>query len=192
MFRMIIPEQVAHDNSSPAKEKLRQQRVVTDSVPEPAPESKSRSVDSLFKLVAEEFSLQPEILEAVAEHESGRNPWALNIEGRSFYPVSRDEALMIIEKNKEKSFDVGLMQVNSYWIRKYGLSIPEVLEPDGNVRLGAWILRYCLDEYGYNWRAIGAYHTGSPDNMPQRSRAYAVKVMEKFKYLLNKSREAKK
>ncbi|MBI9112866.1 lytic transglycosylase domain-containing protein [Maridesulfovibrio ferrireducens] len=150
------------------------------------------SVAPLFNQVAQEFALQPEILRAIADHESGYNPWALNIEGQSIYPESKDEALAVLKKNKIKSYDVGLMQVNSYWLRKFNLSAAKALDPEENVRLGAWILRYCLDRYGYNWRAIGAYHTGSPDNLPERSKKYAVRVMEKYKKLLDKSQSNKK
>jgi soluble lytic murein transglycosylase-like protein len=150
------------------------------------------SVPPLFNQVAQEFALQPEILRAIADYESGYNPWALNIEGRSIYPESKEEALDILKKNRIKSFDVGLMQVNSFWLRKFDLNVSKALEPEENVRLGAWILRYCLDRYGYNWRAIGAYHTGSPDKLPDRSKEYAVRVMQKYKKLLDKNHSEEK
>ncbi len=152
-------------------------------------ERDKKSVSPMFKQVAEEFALQPEILRAIADHESGYNPWALNVEGKSYYPKSKVEALVIIEKYKKKSFDVGLMQVNSYWLNKFDLSPSKALDPEENVRLGAWILRYCLDNYGYSWRAVGAYHTGSPKKFPARSKAYAVKVLKKYKALLDKSEQ---
>lgn len=182
VFHMFLPEDVEREFSFSLRRQVQQRIKVTHSERKP--------VQPLFGQVAKEFSLQPEILYAIADHESGYNPWALNIEGRSVYPPSREEALAIVEKNRKKSFDVGLMQVNSYWIKKFELTPAEALEPEGNLRLGAWILRYCLDKYGYNWRAIGAYHTGSPKNLPERSRAYAVKVMKKYKALLDKSGKA--
>jgi len=180
---MFIPENVERE-FSPSLRRQVQQRIKVG-------RSERKPVQPLFGQVAKEFSLQPEILYAIADHESGYNPWALNIEGRSVYPSSREEALTIVAKNQGKSFDVGLMQVNSYWIRKFELTPAEALEPEENLRLGAWILRYCLDKYGYNWRAIGAYHTGSPKNLPGRSRAYAIKVMNKYKSQLAKSGKTK-
>lgn len=179
LFSMIIPAEVEREFSSTMRRQVQQRVLVANAERKP--------VAPLFKQVADEFSLQPEILYAIADHESGYNPWALNIEGRGVYPESREEALAIIGDNLNKSFDVGLMQVNSYWLRKFDMSAREALEPEGNLRLGAWILRYCLDKYGYNWKAIGAYHTGSPKKLPNRSRAYAVKVMKKYKQLLDKS-----
>jgi soluble lytic murein transglycosylase-like protein len=179
LFRAIIPPDVEREFSPVERHEVQQRMKVADTERVP--------VQPLFAQVAEEFSLHPEILNAIADHESGHNPWALNIGGRSVYPDSREEALAIIEKNCGKSYDVGLMQVNSYWIRKFELSPAQALEPEENVRLGAWILRYCLDRYGYNWRAIGAYHTGSPKKLPGRARAYAVKVMKKYNALMKKS-----
>jgi len=179
LFRAMIPAEVGREFSPAERHEVQQRMRVA--------ERERIPVQPLFAQVAEEFSLHPEILNAIADHESGYNPWALNIQGKSVYPDSREEALAIIEKNRGKSYDVGLMQVNSYWIRKFELSPAEALEPEENLRLGAWILRYCLDRYGYNWRAIGAYHTGSPKNLPGRARAYAVKVMKKYNALMRKS-----
>ncbi|CCO25162.1 lytic transglycosylase domain-containing protein [Maridesulfovibrio hydrothermalis] len=184
VFAMFIPQTAEREFSSSLRRKVQQRMMVSSGERKPVP--------PLFGQVAKEFSLQPEILNAIADHESGYNPWAVNVAGRSFYPSSREEALAIIEENRKKSFDVGLMQINSYWIKKFDLTPAEALEPEENLRLGAWILRYCLDRYGYNWRAIGAYHTGSPKNLPERSRAYAVKVMNKYKKLLEKSRSSEK
>ncbi|WP_319761225.1 lytic transglycosylase domain-containing protein [Maridesulfovibrio sp.] len=178
-FRAIIPYEAEREIAPEQRHEVQQRIKVAERERVPVP--------PLFGQVADEFSLQPEILNAIADHESGNNPWALNIEGRSVYPDSREAALAIIEKNQGRSYDVGLMQVNSYWIRKFGLTPAEALEPEGNLRLGAWILRYCLDRYGYNWRAIGAYHTGSPSNLPGRARAYAVKVMKKYNTLIEMS-----
>ncbi|WP_031479531.1 lytic transglycosylase domain-containing protein [Maridesulfovibrio frigidus] len=180
-FRMFVPISDERQFSQTFRGEV-QQRVKMG-------EGDRKSVLPMFKQVAEEFALQPEILRAIADHESGYNPWALNVEGKSYYPESKVEALSIIEKNKKKSFDVGLMQVNSYWLNKFDLSPAKALDPEENVRLGAWILRYCLDSYGYNWRAVGAYHTGSAKKHPVRSKAYAVRVLKKYKVLLDKSEQ---
>ncbi|WP_320169372.1 lytic transglycosylase domain-containing protein [Maridesulfovibrio sp.] len=180
---MIIPDEAERSYAPGMRFKVQQRVLVAG--------KERRPVTPLFSQVAEEFSLQPEILHAIAAYESGYNPWALNIEGRSVYPKTREEALKIIEKNRGRSFDVGLMQVNSYWIDKFGLSVKDALEPEENLRLGAWILRYCLDRYGYNWKAVGAYHTGSPKNLPERSRAYAVEVMNRYRDLLAESGNGK-
>lgn len=184
LFAMIVPADVERE-FVPSMRRLVQHRVLVAG-------HERRPVEPLFLQVAEEFSLQPELLYAIAGHESGYHPWALNIKGRSIYPQTREEALAIVNENRRTSFDVGLMQVNSYWINKFDLSVEEALEPEGNLRLGAWILRYCLDRYGYNWRAVGAYHTGSPDNLPQRSRSYAEKIMNKYNSLHEASDSAKK
>ena len=52
------------------------------------------------------------LVEAIIRRESGGNPYALNVAGKSVYPSTRDEALRIIAAALQdgQSFDVGLMQ----------------------------------------------------------------------------------
>lgn len=140
-------------------------------------------VPSLFSQVADEFKVPVELLQAIASHESRYSPWAVNIAGRSYYPGTKQAAMDIIDKAGAKSFDVGLMQVNSYWLNKFDLAPEKAIVPEENLRLGAWVLRYCLDRYGDNWKAVGAYHTGSPDNMPRRAKSYARRVLKKYRQL---------
>lgn len=141
-------------------------------------------IPSLFNQVADEFGIPPELLHAIASHESHYKPWAVNIWGRSYYPDSKDKALKIISKSRARSYDIGLMQVNSYWLRKFDLDVAKAIVPEENLRLGAWILRYCLDRYGNNWKAVGAYHTGSPSNLPARAKKYARQVFDKYSRLI--------
>ena len=56
------------------------------------------------------------LVESVARQESSLNPWAVNVAGRDFYPVSREEAEHIITAAERAgaSYDVGLMQINRW------------------------------------------------------------------------------
>jgi soluble lytic murein transglycosylase-like protein len=38
-----------------------------------------------------------------------------------------------------------------------------LLDPCQNVMAGAFLLRKRVNEYGYNWRAVGAYHSKTPE-----------------------------
>ncbi|WP_027180057.1 lytic transglycosylase domain-containing protein [Maridesulfovibrio bastinii] len=143
-------------------------------------------IPSLFSQVADEFDLPMELLHAVASHESHYKPWAVNISGRSYYPATRKRALEIIKKSGARSYDIGLMQVNSFWIEKFGLDVADAIIPDENLRLGAWILRYCFKRYGNNWKAVGAYHTGSPANLPEKAEVYARQIYKKYLIMKNK------
>lgn len=55
------------------------------------------------------------LVEAIARQESGLNPLAVNIAGKSYYPATREEAAQLIQRAiaAGQSFDVGKMQINS-------------------------------------------------------------------------------
>jgi soluble lytic murein transglycosylase-like protein len=96
-----------------------------------------------FEEAGNEYGISSNLLEALARTESGMNPKAMNI-------------------NTNGSYDMGLMQINSYWL------IPLVLDKDKltsdpcyNVMIGARILKYCIGRFGYNWEAVGCYNATS-------------------------------
>ena len=114
----------------------------------------SRAGDFCFAEAGQEFRISPIILESIARTESSLNPRAIN-------------------RNGNGSVDYGLMQINSYWVKTYGLSSDDLLnDPCYNTRIGAWVLRQCMDRYGYNWEAVGCYNATSKG---KRAR-YAWKV----------------
>lgn len=65
------------------------------------------------------------MVEAIALQESGLNPFAVNMAGRSYYPVTREEAEQLIQRAIAAglSFDIGKMQINSWWIERLTLSL---------------------------------------------------------------------
>ena len=99
-------------------------------------------------------------------------------------------AVGLVQPNVDGSFDYGVMQINSRWLR--------MLEPVGytatvltnqecaNVVAGTWILARELERAGvWNrskpeaqafWRAVGAYHSRDPI----RNRAYAEQVWQRY------------
>lgn len=131
-----------------------------------------------FTAGCEQWGAPPSLAMAIANVESGFHPWAINIQGKSHYMDSRESALSLIRRAsaQRKSYDIGLMQINSYWLRRLKLDPADVLDPRINVIIGCWILSEELKRYGMTWRAIGAYHTPIDKN-PTRARAYANKVL---------------
>ena len=119
------------------------------------------------------------LLVAIMRQESGGRPWAVNVAGIAHQPGSRGEALEIIRDAQAagKSFDVGLMQINSTWIRRLNLPPEYALEPVNNVFIGAWILSQEIARHGLGWRAVASYHT-PVDKNPDRGRRYALAVIE--------------
>lgn len=118
--------------------------------------------------------LPAKLIEAIARQESGFNPLAINVNGQSFFPNTKKEAENIIHKAQAagNSYDVGLMQINSWWINHYGIPAEKLLEPEFNILWGKKILAQEIMRYGLNWQAVGRYH--SP-NM-ERGRHYAWRV----------------
>ena len=111
-----------------------------------------------WKEAATRYGVNEQLLYAIAKTESGLNPSAIN-------------------RNKNGSYDIGLMQINSSWfpvLRKYGLSEAHVWDPCTNIQVGAWILAQNMYRLGNSWEAVGAYNSSKA---PYRLR-YAQKVFK--------------
>jgi len=97
-----------------------------------------------FDEAAREYRLNADLLRGIACLESNSNPSALN-------------------HNRNGTTDLGIMQINSSWIKPMGLNENELLKnPCYNVKTAARILRKCMDKHGYTWEAIGCYNAFSP------------------------------
>lgn len=97
---------------------------------------------------AERYQIAPELLVAMATHESGLNHRAIGPE------------------NANGSVDFGLLQINSFWLptlAKYGIDKQKLFDPCVNAAVGAWILAQNFQRYGVTWEAVGAYNASSPN-----------------------------
>ena len=109
--------------------------------------------------------LDPWLLYAVAYVESGHNP------------------VVISRANRNGTYDIGLMQINSVWLpqlRRYGITQETLKNACASTYVGAWVMAGNIRRYGYTWEAIAAYNVGSL-NTPARRRigqAYAQKVYQ--------------
>ena len=79
--------------------------------------------------------------------------------------------------------DIGIMQINSYWLRKYGWPVEQVLEPRNNAKIGVWILAQEIRRHGLTWRAVAYYHTPL-HRYPERGRAYAQSIVRHVRNIL--------
>ena len=120
----------------------------------------------------------PALVKAIARQESGLNPLAVNVAGKSHYPATREEAERLIRDALAagKSFDVGKMQVNSWWMERFAIDPFSLLDPDVNEAWGKRILAEEIARHGLSWEAVGKYH--SPDM--ERGRQYAWRVYHHF------------
>ncbi len=114
------------------------------------------------------------LVEAIICHESTGNPNAVNIAGVTHYPEDQAASIRLIQKATEDSvsYDVGLMQINCYWVNHLDIDPATLLDPATNIELGSWILSNEILRYGLNWVAVGKYH----DKDLERGRRYAWKI----------------
>lgn len=117
---------------------------------------------------AHDYHVDPWLLYAIANVESGMNPYAVG-------------------QNPDGTRDVGLMQINSSHFSQLetrGIDEYRLLtEPCTSIRVGASILSGMIQVYGDNWEAVGAYNAGlKKENYPQRM-IYAHKVWKKYQRL---------
>jgi soluble lytic murein transglycosylase-like protein len=123
--------------------------------------ARERNFSRYFDYPCGKFGIPKALAMAIARQESGMHPYVLNLAGKDVYPDSREKALKIAERAERRgiSFDVGIMQINSYWIRKYRIPLPLLLQPRSNIYMGCWILKQEINRYGLNWQAVGRYHS---------------------------------
>ena len=106
----------------------------------------------------------------------GVDPWLL-------FSIAKVESSFnnrAINANSNGTYDLGLMQINSFWLptlRKFGIDTRHLFEPCTSVFVGAWIVSQNIRRFGYNQDGIGAYN--SPGNITIR-RNYAKKVYQAY------------
>ena len=131
----------------------------------------AQTFEEYFEKACSNTTVTKNLAMTIARHESGMNPFAVNVAGKSYMPKTREEAVKIIQSARQKglSYDVGLMQVNNQWTKKWKIDPLSLLDVETNISLGIHILASEIDAKGFSWAAVGAYH--SPN--PERGRNYA-------------------
>ena len=118
----------------------------------------ARAEELCFQEAGVEYSINPQILKAIAKVESNFNPRAVN-------------------HNKNGTYDFGVMQINSSWYYTLGKEWWMTLgDPCSNIKGGARILSGCMKKYGYSWEAIGCYNSQTPDKRDK----YALAVFRQL------------
>ncbi|MDD2464478.1 MAG: lytic transglycosylase domain-containing protein [Desulfobulbus sp.] len=130
---------------------------------------------SMFEEAAQFWGVPVVWTQAIANVESGSSPWSLNIEGKGYRLTSKEKAVAMAKHAEAEgcSFDSGIMQVNNFWLKKYGIPLEAAFDPLANIYLGSWILKQEIDRHGQTWEAVGAYH--SPNESKGRRYAEMVK-----------------
>lgn len=123
--------------------------------------SVSPEILSASKYASQKTGIPEWLLLSVAHVESGFNPYAVNVAGKGYQPKSQEEAYAIIRSalSAGKSFDVGVMQINSFWFRKFNVPYHYGLDMQNSFVMGAEILREEILKNGQNWLSVGYYHS---------------------------------
>lgn len=120
-------------------------------------------------------AIEPELLQAIAEVESGLRSDAIN-------------------HNRDGTRDIGLMQINSIHLpglAKRGITRQRLLdEPCLSIDVGAEILAGFVKRYGYTWRAVGAYNAGGAANREAARKRYVSRVWQHY-LQLSQARDAR-
>jgi len=120
--------------------------------------------DHCFTQAGNMYDINPYLLWAIAKVESNFNPHVVNY-------------------NSNGSYDYGVMQINSSWYRILGYERwMKLSDPCYNIHIGTWILKQCINRYGYTWEAVGCYNAKSK----HKRNKYAWTVYRTLKSYENK------
>lgn len=141
--------------------------------------AKPAQAGDLFTEPCTQAGIPMELVLAIAKQESSLHPWALNIRGIDYMPETYKDAVHLVRRAEGAgvSYDVGIMQINNYWIKKWGIDPIELLNPETNIRRGVSILAAEIERHGFTWKAVGRYH--SPTEW--RSQDYAWRVFKRMR-----------
>lgn len=121
------------------------------------------------------------VLYAVALTETGKrgslHPFALNIEGASYFSSSLKEALQRFEQARKagaKLIDIGCMQINYYYHGSHFASVVAMFDPHQNVDYAARYLKSLRQKEGSWTLAAARYHAGPNNDPAQKQYVCAV------------------
>ena len=103
------------------------------------------------------------------------NPWilrAIAAEESGFRPNT-------VVKNSNNSLDRGMTGINSVHLpelAKFGIGATDLMDACKSIYVAAWHLRKKMTKYGNNYKAVGAYHSETPD----RLEVYASKIRRRI------------
>ncbi|CAN1495863.1 invasion protein IagB [Burkholderiaceae bacterium] len=101
---------------------------------------------SCLQSAAEFHGVNPHLLLAVLQVESGLNPRAVG-------------------KNTNGTVDLGIGQINSMHLpelQRYGVTEKHLLDACKGAYVSAWFLKRGLERHGYTWFGAAAYHSVTP------------------------------
>ena len=89
-------------------------------------------------------------------------PWTLNAGGDSAYFHTKDAALKSLKKRVKQgvtNIDIGCMQLNFRWHKKFFKNLSDMMSPEKNVDYGARFLNRLYKRHGSWEKAVKYYHS---------------------------------
>ena len=108
---------------------------------------------------AERHYVNPLILHAIAQQESGGRADAVN-------------------RNANGTLDRGAFQINSIHLpelKQHGIDASDLHDPCKSAYIAAWLLRREMNRAGNTWEAVGRYHSNTPFHRDK----YAAAIMRR-------------
>lgn len=132
---------------------------------------------------AQRYQISPQILEAHVYVESRGNPYAVSVpkggQPNSLGGLTYSTAHQRVQQLSRKGvmLDVGLAQINSTHMHRFGLDPVVLLDPCTNLQWAAYVIRDNINRYGETWTAVGRY-VGSPKVPTEVLQSYSWKIYQ--------------
>lgn len=117
------------------------------------------------------------LLSAIVSIESGFNPTAINIEGKTVTINDKSEAIKTIKNALNQgvtNIDIGIAQINYRWHKDNFNNIEEMINPTANIEYAAKLLSSLFKQHGTWHKAIRHYHSANPNHHNQYSRKVVI------------------
>lgn len=137
---------------------------------------------------AQRYQISPQILEAHVYVESRGNPYAVSApkggKPKSQGVLSYSAAHQRVQQLSRQGvmLDVGLGQINSTHMNRFGLDPVVLLDPCTNLQWAAYVIRDNINRYGETWVAVGRY-VGSPKVPDHVLQSYSWKIYQALQVL---------
>lgn len=152
-----------------------------------ASSSRSLVCDTAAAAASDNYGVPLSVMRAITRTETGRSrngkldpwPWTVNMEGKGKWFNTQIEAQNYVAQHFNRgarSFDVGCFQINYRWHGQAFSSIEAMFDPVLNAKYAARFLRKLHAELGSWERAVGAYHSRTPE--------YANRYIAKYRTVI--------
>ena len=129
----------------------------------------------VFDAPCSRYRIPKRLVLAIAKTESGLDPWCVNVAGKIIAQVPVPGHLRLSARPALVASRMTSADANQFMVAQTPEHLARsCLEPRNNATLGVWILAKEIQRHGYNWKAVGSYHSPTP----ARQKMYAQVVSQ--------------